>query len=154
MSQRRTMGLIWHRQGFENQPEERIDRRELAEIVGVSVDALSNLRSRYADDYPKVIASEGRQTWFSRSEAIKFGAWVADLKKKGVGRNNGLKGPSRTPLQIAESEIVRLGLMLDVAKTSEDKHKLAYEKAVKNRKSILARLAREEERVKAFLNNQ
>jgi len=150
----RSMGLIWHRQEFRDRPDERIDRRELAEIVGVSVDALSNLRARYADDYPKVIASQGRQTWFSRSEAVEFGAWVADLKKKGVGRNNGLKGPSRTPLQIAESEVVRLSLMLDVAQTSEEKHKLTYEKAVKNRKNVAARLAREEERVKAFLNNQ
>lgn len=154
MTQRRTMGLIWHRQEFRDRPEERIDRKELAEIVGCSVDALSNLRSRYADDYPKIIASQGRQTWFSRTEAQKFSAWVADLKKKGVGRNNGVKGPSRTPLQIAESEVVRLSLMLETARVSEEKHKLAYDKASKNRKTLVARLAREEERVKALLNNQ
>lgn len=154
MTQQRNMGLIWHVQEYRDRPDERIDRKELAKVIGVSLDALSNLRSRYYDDYPQVIASQGRQTWYSRTEAQKFGEWLKTLKDQGVGLNQGIKGPSRSPLKVAESELVRVQSMLDRATAQEAKTKLAWDKAAKNRKEIARRVAQLQERVAALTTVQ
>lgn len=150
----RAIGLIWHRTEFRDKPEERVDRAEMAKLIGVSLDGLGNLRSRYPQDYPKAICSHGRQSWYSRTESMKFGAWLRDLKEQGVGLNHGYKGPARSPLAVAESEVAHLEGMLADAKDAETKHKLKYDKARKRRESVEARLSLAQERVKIIANGE
>lgn len=148
----RAIGLIWHRNEFKNKPEERVDRAEMARLIGVSLDGLGNLRTRYSKDYPKPICSHGRQSWYSRTECTEFGAKLRTMKEQGVGLNQGYKSPSRSRLEVAEAEVVHLEGMLVDAEEAETKHKLKYDKARKRRESVKARLSLAQDRVKIIAN--
>jgi len=124
--------IVWLDPSAENDAIE--SQEQTAQRVGRTLDTIRNYVRRYPLEYPAPVAKSGSRKMFRRVKDIDaFMEWLET-------REN-----TRTPLEVAHGEVVRIELALSGAQKRVDKAMAALDDATRERNRLRASLRRAKE---------
>jgi hypothetical protein len=129
-------GVKWLRQEFEGREDLLETRADFKKRTGITEMSLSGHFTRYADRVPKVVKKFGKLKYFAADELDGFIKWIEE--------NSG----TRTPADIKRADIARLTNAIEDIDERIETHRLALEKAEKER----VRVVRDRKRAQSDLD--